>query len=84
MSDYQLIRQTGRDKTTAVKSLLESLTEIDGSPANMRTVYEFERILRTLNQYVTLLMISDSEDIIGIVNIDASVNLMKNYVERLR
>lgn len=59
--------------TEQVKLLLESLNNIDGSPANMETVARFERILRSL----------ECENITLLVDIDASVNSMKNYVERL-
>ena len=59
--------------TEKVKLLFESLNDLNGSPANMETVARFERILRSL----------ECENITLLVDVDASVNSMKNYVERL-
>ena len=60
--------------TEQAKLLFELLNDLNGSPANMLTVARFERILRNLNE---------CEDITLLVDIDGSVNSMKNYVERL-
>ena len=45
--------------TEMVKLLIDSLNDLKGSPLNMVTVVEFDRILRTLNQYVTLVGIDN-------------------------
>lgn len=68
--------------TEMVELLIDSLNDLKGSPLNMITVVEFDRILRTLNQYVTLVGI-DNENRLGVVDIDTTVNLLKTNVERL-
>lgn len=68
--------------TEMVELLINSLNNLEGAPLNMMTVVELDRILRTLNQYVTLVKI-DNKGRFGVVDIDATVNAFKNHVERL-
>ena len=68
--------------TEMVELLIGSLNDLKGSPLNMMTVVEFDRILRTLNQYVTLVGI-DNENRLGVVDIDTTVDLLRTNVERL-
>lgn len=68
--------------TEMVELLINSLDNLEGAPLDMMTVAELDRILRTLNQYVTLVKIDDKGRF-GVVDIDATVNAFKNHVERL-
>lgn len=67
--------------TEMVKLLIGSLNDLKGSPLNMVTVVELDRILRALNQYVTLVGI-DNENRLGVVDIDTTVDLLRTNVER--
>ena len=68
--------------TEMVKLLIDSLNNLEGAPLNMMTVAELDRVLRTLNQYVTLVKV-DNKGRFGVVDIDTTVNAFKNHVERL-
>lgn len=70
------------NNTEMVKLLINALNNLEGAPLDMITVAVLDRILRTLNQYVTLVKI-DSKGRFGVVDIDATVNAFKNHVERL-
>lgn len=63
------------DNTELIKSLLKSFNNLDGSPLNMETLCEFERILRTLEQYVTIIQIHNNK--VCTVDVDASIELLK-------
>ena len=60
--------------TEEIKLLFESLNNLKGSRANMEIVARFERILRDL----------ECKNITLLIDIDLNVNLMKNYIERIR
>ena len=62
-----------------VELLIDSLNNLEGSPLNMTTVAELDRILKTLNQYVTLVKI-DSKGRLGTVDIDMIINEVKNFL----
>ena len=62
-----------------VELLIDSLNNLEGSPLNMTTVAELDRILKTLNQYVTLVKI-DSKGRLGTVDIDMTINEVKNFL----
>lgn len=74
MVNYPVIEPVN---TEIVKSLIKSLNDLKGSPINNITVCELERILWSLNDYVTLIEI-DHKGRMRTVDIDASVKYMKS------
>ena len=70
------------DNTELIKSLLKEFNDLDGYPLNMHTVYKVERVLRSLNQYVSIIGL-DEFGRLGTVDVDMTVDQLRRTVEGL-